>query len=508
MKRRTVWFLIIDILFLFLGFLISVELKQASFISYLTNYSNALILFCIIWILISLLFNKFDFDVKKLTDNTKQIVLSNLSILAISTILIYLLRAERYSRFIVFGTIAFTSTFEIFFFYFWVVLKKIKVLPDDFLAPKRRKSKTKIAEKPYRIAEPIIVDHKRELSIKREIIQELGKTAFCYYEKVVNLFSEKTLILSTTTIFNVENQRDDYYDSIINLKRVNDIRRINKFFEAVNDKLPKGGFFVCLAETKELRKKRILAKFPPVINYVYYSLDFLLKRVFPKFPITKNIYFLLTRGENRVISRAELLGRLYSCGFEVLEEEYIEKMLYVVARKIKNPAFDLEPTYGPIIKLKRVGRNGNLIKVYKMRTMHPYAEYLQSYIFDKHNLQEGGKFKDDFRVTTLGRFMRKFWIDELPMLVNVLRGDLKIVGVRPLSKHYFNLYSKELQEKRIKFKPGLIPPFYVDNPKTLEEIMASEMKYLEAYEKHPHLTDFKYFFKAFYNIVFKRYRSN
>jgi len=140
--------------------------------------------------------------------------------------------------------------------------------------------------------------------------------------------------------------------------------------------------------------------------------------------------------------------------------------------------------------------------------MHPYAEYLQSYIFEKHNLQDGGKFKDDFRVTTLGRFMRKFWIDELPMFVNVLRGDLKIVGVRPLSKHYFNLYTKELQEKRIKFKPGLIPPFYVDNPKTLEEIMASEMKYLEAYEKHPLLTDMKYFFKAFYNIVFKRYRSN
>jgi lipopolysaccharide/colanic/teichoic acid biosynthesis glycosyltransferase len=94
------------------------------------------------------------------------------------------------------------------------------------------------------------------------------------------------------------------------------------------------------------------------------------------------------------------------------------------------------------------------------------------------------------------------------MIINLLRGELKIVGVRPLSQHYFNLYTKELQERRIKYKPGLIPPFYVDNPKTLEEIMASEIKYLDAYDKHPLLTDLRYFFVAVYNIVFKRYRSN
>jgi lipopolysaccharide/colanic/teichoic acid biosynthesis glycosyltransferase len=508
MNRRIFGFILIDILFILLGFWLSVLLKHSSFNAYFFNYSDALILFVIIWILLSLLFNKYALDQKKINDNTKQIILSNLSILAFSTILIYLLRADRYSRFIVLGTIGFTSIIEIGFFYFWVILKATKVLSDDFLTPRPKKAKKKTDEKQYKIAEPIIIDSKRVQAIKKEIVFELGKTAYCYCEKAVNLFSETTLILSTTTKFNVSNQRDDFYNSIINLKRVNDIRRINKFFEAVNDKLPKGGIFVCLAETKELRKKRILSKFPSILNYIYYTLDYFLKRVFPKFPITKNIYFLLTRGENRVISRAELLGRLYSCGFEVVGEEYVENLFYVTARKIKHPAFDLEPTYGPIIKLKRIGREGKIIKVYKMRTMHPYAEYLQNYVFEKHNLQEGGKFKDDFRVSTLGRFMRKFWIDELPMLVNLLRGDLKLFGVRPLSKHYFNLYSKELQEKRIKFKPGLIPPFYVDNPKTLEDIMASEMKYLDAYERHPHRTDIKYFFKAAYNILFKKYRSN
>jgi lipopolysaccharide/colanic/teichoic acid biosynthesis glycosyltransferase len=140
--------------------------------------------------------------------------------------------------------------------------------------------------------------------------------------------------------------------------------------------------------------------------------------------------------------------------------------------------------------------------------MHPYAEYLQEYIYKKEGLQEGGKFKSDYRISTVGRIMRTFWIDELPMLINLFRFELKIFGVRPLSQQYFNLYSKELQERRIKYHPGLIPPFYVDHPKTLQEIMESEIRYLDAFDRHPLLTDIKYFFKAIFNIIFRKYRSN
>ena len=93
------------------------------------------------------------------------------------------------------------------------------------------------------------------------------------------------------------------------------------------------------------------------------------------------------------------------------------------------------------------------------------------------------------------------------MLVNWIKGDLKLVGVRPISEHYFNLYDQEVREKRIKYKPGLVPPFYADLPKTLKEIQESEMRYLEAYEEKPFRTDWKYFRKAIYNIVIKRARS-
>jgi len=85
---------------------------------------------------------------------------------------------------------------------------------------------------------------------------------------------------------------------------------------------------------------------------------------------------------------------------------------------------------------------------------------------------------------------------------------MKIVGVRPLSKHYFELYSKEMQERRIKYKPGLLPPFYADMPDTIDEIQESERRYLDAWDKNRLLTDTTYFFRSIWNILFRHARSN
>ena len=140
--------------------------------------------------------------------------------------------------------------------------------------------------------------------------------------------------------------------------------------------------------------------------------------------------------------------------------------------------------------------------------MHPYSEYIQDYVYGLYRLEEGGKFKNDFRITSWGAFSRRVWLDELPMLLNYLRGNMKLVGVRPLSRQYFSLYNKDLQERRIRYKPGLIPPFYYDMPTNLDEIQASELRYLDAYDKHPLRTDTRYFFRSLINIVFKKARSN
>jgi hypothetical protein len=343
--------------------------------------------------------------------------------------------------------------------------------------------------------------------MKQLIIRETSQKAYDFIANHLEVESEDTLVVATTTAFNIEKQFQHSYKNIVNIKRVNDIRRINKFFEAVNFKLEDGGIFISSVETYFLRKQRILKKYPPIINWMVYLVDFFLKRVSPKVWGLKKIYFFLSKGQNRVLSKAETLGRLYSCGFEVIEESFFESRLYFVARKVKEPVFDYSPTYGPLIRLKREGKGGKLIKVYKARTMHAYSEYLQEYVYKQNDLQAGGKFKDDFRITTAGKILRKFWLDELPMLLNWVKRDLKIVGVRPLSKHYLSLYPAEFRERRKNYRPGLVPPFYADMPKDFDDIIDSERRYLDAYDKHPWRTDWKYFWKAFDNIVFKRARS-
>lgn len=328
----------------------------------------------------------------------------------------------------------------------------------------------------------------------------ISKYLMKYRLKEVHLFDTRNsdkIILNTST----------KSKAIVNFKKVNDYRRINRFFEDVNTLLPIDGLFISKVETHNFRKERILKKVPRLFKALFYTFDFAYHRIIPKVKILNKLYFTKTEGRGRVLTRVEALGRLYACGFEVIEDKLINGQLHFAAKKIKEPSYDSTATFAPLIQLKRVGKGGKLIKVFKLRTMHPYAEYLQQYIYDKNDLGEGGKIKNDFRISRLGRAFRKYWIDEIPMLINLFKGDLKLVGTRPLSQHYFSLYPKSLQTKRTKFKPGLLPPFYVDMPKTLSDIIKSEQKYLDAYEQNPFLTDVKYFFKIINNILFAGKRS-
>ena len=157
--------------------------------------------------------------------------------------------------------------------------------------------------------------------------------------------------------------------------------------------------------------------------------------------------------------------------------------------------------------MNRVGYQGKIIGVYKLRTMYPYSEYCQELIMRENKLAKSGKILNDFRITTWGKFFRKIWLDELPMFINFFKREVGLVGVRPLSITYFKKYPKDLQDLRIKTKPGLLPPYYADLPQSFDEILLSENKYLEKKLKSPFLTDIKYFYLAVINIVFKGARS-
>jgi lipopolysaccharide/colanic/teichoic acid biosynthesis glycosyltransferase len=511
LKAKSYIFFLADIIILLAAFLTCIWIKAGDYTIYIQKYIEEFILFVAIWVTCSFFFRKY--SLHNMNGNFsifKTILLSNAFAFTIVTSLMYISRIAYYSRIIVLGTIGLASVVELILgsAYFALVNANISI---DNNGRKNNRFKNGLA---------LLNGTLSRLKLKKKVqksdayktrekalLIEISKEAFDFIFSYAKIDSPKTLIFSSISRFNIDMQLSPQFESIVNIQRINDIRFINKFFESVNAKLPAGGLFIDFVETKDLRKRRILDKYPPVFNYLFYTLDFIVKRIFPKFWLTKGIYFMLTRGQNRVITKAETYGRLYSCGFVIIDEKFIDNHLYFITRKVSKPQFPKEPTYGPFVKLKRIGKDGKMIKVYKLRTMHPFAEYIQEYVYKKDGLDEGGKFKEDFRVSTLGKFLRALWLDELPSLLNWIKGDLKIFGVRPLSKHYFSLYTKELQQRRIKYKPGLIPPFYVDCPKTLKQIMESEMKYLNAYDKHPFRTDFKYFFIAIFNIIIRRYRS-
>jgi hypothetical protein len=432
---------------------------------------------------------------------------------SVMAVLVFALRLHHFSRMQIFGTLGILFFFEIFLYLFYFAVKKEKASKKDIESFEEMKK--------YLEQEDLDPDSESvfEGFIPNDPVRSKLETAleffnpwlFKYIDTAIDLSKiskDNTKILSSEQILNVNTIDDRSLSLFINLHQLNDIRRLNEYFLELHRKLRNGGYFVGMAKTLQAYRRYVLKNYSKFTAELMYALHLIFFRIVPKLPLTREIYFAITKGRNRILSKSEVLGRLCFCGFEIVSEEEVDYNVYFLVRKAKAPSVEKNPTYGPLVKLNRVGLNGQLIRVYKFRTMHPYSEFLQEYVYEKNKLKEGGKLENDFRVTGWGQFMRKTWLDELPMVYNWIRGEVKLFGVRPISSHYFSLYSEELKEMRKKAKPGLIPPFYADLPKTFSEICDSEERYLRACQKNPVRTQWIYFWKVFSNIVLKGVRNN
>ncbi len=287
------------------------------------------------------------------------------------------------------------------------------------------------------------------------------------------------------------------------------VEKLDDLLSVANEHMEMGTYLCCHTMTASLKRTLLQERYPWGIRQMAIAWDYLWHRMCPKLRLTHGLYFAVTEGKNRTMSRVEVIGRLYRAGFEVVDERFRDGEFFLTARKVTDPVDDTPPSGAPIIHLRRIGKGGKQIVVHKFRTMYTYSEYVQPYIYHYQSLERGGKFKDDYRVNFWGRLLRRIWLDELPMLWNLVRGDMKLVGVRPLSRHYFSLYRPEIQQLRIQTKPGMLPPFYYEKhtPETLDEVQESEQRYLEAYLKAPFATDWRYFWGIIGNIIFRRKHS-
>jgi exopolysaccharide biosynthesis polyprenyl glycosylphosphotransferase len=141
---------------------------------------------------------------------------------------------------------------------------------------------------------------------------------------------------------------------------------------------------------------------------------------------------------------------------------------------------------GPIFfQQERAGRYGKPFRMWKFRSMHVNAEAMQQAL-QQQNEMDGPvfKIKADPRIFPFGQLLRKFSIDELPQLINVLRGEMSLVGPRPLPTYEIERIEKHAQRRRLSVKPGLTCLWQVTGRNgitSFDEWVALDLKYIDSW---------------------------
>lgn len=157
----------------------------------------------------------------------------------------------------------------------------------------------------------------------------------------------------------------------------------------------------------------------------------------------------------------QILKRTFDIGIAAVGLLLISPVLLLIALAVKLDS------PGPVLyNSERIGRYGRRFPMYKFRTMSTNADALRDKLRQEANLENGlFKMKNDPRVTRLGRFLRALSLDELPQLLNVLCGDMSLVGPRPLPPDESALFEKPYT-LRFQVYPGITGAWRCSNSST------------------------------------------
>lgn len=156
-----------------------------------------------------------------------------------------------------------------------------------------------------------------------------------------------------------------------------------------------------------------------------------------------------------------------------------------------------DPKGSVFFQQTRVGKGGKTFQMYKFRSMVANAEKLLTQLQDKNEISGAMfKIKDDPRITKVGKWLRKTSIDELPQLLNVIKGDMSLVGPRPPLVNEVEAYSS-YHKQRLTVVPGCTGLWQVSGRNSIgfEEMVELDLKYIK---KRSILFDFTIMFKTFF----------
>lgn len=157
---------------------------------------------------------------------------------------------------------------------------------------------------------------------------------------------------------------------------------------------------------------------------------------------------------------------------------------------------------GPVFfKHKRIGKHGKKLEIYKFRTMIENAEEAMKNFTEeqKKEFAENFKLENDPRVTRVGKILRKTSLDELPQIINILKGEMSIIGPRPVVKSELEKYGSN-QDKFLSVAPGLTGNWAANGRSDVsyEERMALELDYVN---NRSLILDMKIFFKTIGSVL-------
>lgn len=155
---------------------------------------------------------------------------------------------------------------------------------------------------------------------------------------------------------------------------------------------------------------------------------------------------------------------------------------------------------GPVFyKQKRLTKNRNVFLMYKFRTMIHNAENIGTGLYN---------YKDDFRVTVIGKYLRKLSIDELPQLINILKGEMSFVGPRPPVEYELGDIEKlsNLYKNRFKMKAGITGLAQINgrNEISWDEKVVFDNQYINLFQKDGLLIDFKIILITLWKVLTMR----
>ena len=205
------------------------------------------------------------------------------------------------------------------------------------------------------------------------------------------------------------------------------------------------------------------------------------------------------------IADMEIKGKIYR-GFKRI----VDIILGCIGLVLLSPVFLILAicikidSKGPVIFAhKRIGKNGKKFNMYKFRSMYENAEEMIENFNEeqKREWQENFKLENDPRITKVGKFLRKTSLDELPQIINIIKGDLSIIGPRPIVDEELEKYG-ENKEKFLSITPGLTGYWQANGRSntTYEERMQMELYYID---NQSLLLDIKIFFKTIVSVLKK-----